>query len=241
MNFKILTKRIFAASALLIALSIFLLPDLVEARGFGGRGGGFGGGRGFGGRSGGSIFGGSKSSGGLFGSKKSFGGSRSSSSKGSSGFGSRSGSSFGGTRSSNATSFGGSRLNGSRDYTAKYGVPRQTSTFTGRNAYGANQNYVVNNYGGYGSGLMTGYMMGHTSWMWSMPFHPAFYYSRPYYVTNPDGTVGVYPPTFSLSKLLFTLMIFALIVYIIMRIIKNRRLGNGSSYSSYNRSQSSFG
>jgi hypothetical protein len=89
----------------------------------------------------------------------------------------------------------------------------------------------MNGYGGYGSGLMTGYMMGSSMWYWSMPFHPAFYYGRPAYVTNPDGTVGVYPPTFSWSRLFFTLMIVGLIGFLIYRAISQKRTYSKSTYS----------
>ncbi len=133
------------------------------------------------------------------------------------------------------TSFGGNRLSSSKAYTQKYGTPRKKSTVQGKNAQGMPQRYVVNNYGGYGSSLMTGYLLGSTSWMWAMPFHPAFYYSRPYYHQNADGTVSVYPPTFSATKLIFTLVIAAVIIYIIYTIIKSRRR------KSRELSQSSFG
>lgn len=132
-------------------------------------------------------------------------------------------------------SFGGTRMNSSKDYTKKYGTPRKTETKTMRNAQGRQQNYVMHSYGGYGSGLMTGYMMGATPFLWSMPFHPAFYYSRPYYINNPDGTIGVYPPTFSWSKLFFTIIIVAIIVYIIYVIIRNKKRKAQSD------NQSSFG
>lgn len=133
------------------------------------------------------------------------------------------------------SSFGGNRISTAKDYTRKFGTPRKSQPFTGKNAAGMPQNYVVHSYGGYGSSLMTGYLMGTTSWMWLMPFHPAFYYSRPYEVANPDGSIEVYPPTFSWGKLFFTLLIFLAIVFIIYRIIKNRRMRNSRSYS-----QSSF-
>lgn len=132
-------------------------------------------------------------------------------------------------------SFGGNRLNSSKDYTKKYGTPRKTQTKTMSNAQGQQQRYVMHSYGGYGSGLMTGYMMGATPFLWSTPFHPAFYYSRPYYVNNPDGTIGVYPPTFSWSKLLFTIIIVGIIAYIIYVIIRNKKQKARSD------SQSSFG
>jgi hypothetical protein len=134
-----------------------------------------------------------------------------------------------------ASSFGGKRLSSSSDYTGKYGVPRKTETFARTNAQGLSQNYVIHSYGGFGSGLMMGYMMGHTPWYWYTPFHPAFFYSRPYYADNPDGTVSVYPPTFDWGKLIFTIIIFAAIIYIIYAIIRSRRRRK-QGYS-----QSSFG
>lgn len=133
------------------------------------------------------------------------------------------------------TSFGGNRISSGKAYTQKYGTPRKTKTMVGKNAAGSSQKYNVHSYGGYGSGLMTGYMMGTTSWMWAMPFHPAFYYGRPYYVTNPDGTMDVYPPRFSFGKLLFTLLIIGGIVFIIVRIVKSRKSRRGET------SRSSFG
>jgi hypothetical protein len=147
-------------------------------------------------------------------------------------------SSFGGSTPSkqSGSSFGGTRLNSHSDYTQKYGTPRRTETRTFNNSQGVPQNFVVHDYGGFSSGLMTGYLMGSTSWMWSMPFHPAFYYGRPYYVNNPDGTQSVYPPTFSYTKLLLTLIILSAIIYIIYAIIRSRRRSGGSSMS-----KSSFG
>ena len=120
-------------------------------------------------------------------------------------------------------SFGGTRLNSGKNYTQKYGTPRKAETRTYKNAQGQNQRYVMHSYGGYGSGLMTGYMMGATPFLWSTPFHPAFYYSKPYYANNPDGTIGVYPPTFSWSKVFFTVIIVGIIVYIIYVIIRNKK------------------
>lgn len=228
-------KTKFFITAILIALICFILqPEIANARGgsFGGRSS-FGGGR-------------SSSSG-----RSSFGGSRSSS--GGSNYSTRSGSSpsssFGGAR--NSGTFGSSakassmpssfhnarQLSSAQEYTGRYGVPRKT--FAAGSTPGIPSNYVVHDYGGYGNGLMMGYMLGHSSWMWYMPFHPAFYYSQPYYMENPDGTVEVYPPTFSMGKLIFTLLIFGAIVYIIYVIIRNRRQGGWTEYSSPH-SQSSF-
>jgi hypothetical protein len=192
--------KILGILILVMTLMIFLAPDVAEAR----RGGG-----GFGGRS--------------------FGGSRSRSyqtpkrTQPRSSFNNRTATPRATPSSKAASSFGGKRLDGgAKQYTSKYGAPRKTTSQT-LTKNGVSQNYVMHSYGGYGSGLMTGYMMGTTSMLWMMPFHPAFYYSRPYYVDNPDGTVGVYPPTFNWSKLFFTIIILAVIVYIIRTVIRNRK------------------
>jgi hypothetical protein len=68
-----------------------------------------------------------------------------------------------------------------------------------------------------------GYLMGQTSWLWFTPFHPAFYYSQPYYVPRPDGTVEYYPPTFSPAKVIFMLIVVGTIAFIVWVIIRTRR------------------
>jgi len=204
--------KFFGIMLLFTVLAMFVAPEMAEARrGFGGFGRSF--------------------------SRRSFGGSRSFRSQRSprtqprSSFRNRTTTPQRITPSQRATSsFGGQRMSSSKAYTGKYGTPRKSTSQTiTRN--GVSQNYVMHSYGGYGSGLMMGYMMGTTSWMWMMPFHPAFYYSRPYYADNPDGTVSVYPPTFSWSKLFFTIIVIALIIYIIKVIIRGRRAGNYSQSS----------
>lgn len=138
------------------------------------------------------------------------------------------------------TSFGGNQLNSKRDYTSRYGRPRKTETITGRGLNGGNQNYIVNSYGGpfggFSSGLMTGYLMGHTSMLWMTPFHPAFYFSRPHYVTGANGQTEVYPPTFSFGKFLFVLMIIGIIIYVVIQLFKNK-----SNTTRVYDSKSSFG
>jgi hypothetical protein len=119
-------------------------------------------------------------------------------------------------------SFGGNRISQSQAKSRYKSPPRKQETVSRPSASGQNTTYVMNHYGGYGSGLMTGYMMGSSMWYWSMPFHPAFYYGRPAYVTNADGTVSVYPPTFSFGKLLFTLLILGVIIFIIYRIYSSK-------------------
>lgn len=131
------------------------------------------------------------------------------------------------------TSFGGTRLSSSQSYTSKYGVPRRTAP--AGTTQGIPKNYVVHQYSGYGNSLMMGYLMGHSSLLWMMPFHPAFYYTKPYYVENPDGTMEVYPPTFSIERVFITILIIAGIIYFIFTTIKRRK-----QYISQQRTHSSF-
>ncbi len=150
------------------------------------------------------------------GGSRSFGGSRRSSS-------SRSSRSKSNTRTSRSNlkpappakkpSFGGTRMSSSAAK-AKYGTPRKTSTVTSKNSLGENVNYRVNDYGGFSSGLMMGYMTGQmTSMMWM----GSLFYTRPAYVTREDGATSVYPPSFSFTRLI----IFLLVIYIVYRIIKS--------------------
>jgi hypothetical protein len=92
---------------------------------------------------------------------------------------------------------------------------------------------MVHSYGGYTDGLMMGYLMGRTSAMWYTPFHPAFYYSRPVYVNNPDGTMEVYPPTFSFFRLFLGLAVLGLIVWLVMRFFRRRAGVDSGSQSSF--------
>jgi hypothetical protein len=138
------------------------------------------------------------------------------------------------TASRARTSFGGNRLSSAQQYTRSYGVPRRTETVRAPSMAGTGYgNYQVNRYGGMGDGFMMGYLMGQTSWMWSMPFHPAFYYSRPYYHSNPNGTTAVYPPTFQIGKLILTLVIIGGIGYVIYRVMRRRRSSPTAPQSSF--------
>ncbi len=132
------------------------------------------------------------------------------------------------------TSFGGSRTTRA-DYSRKYGAPRKTSTYTGTSAAGGRQNYIVNDYGGYGSGLMMGYMQGSiASHMMWLPWYGAFWYTRPYY-SDPDanGNVEVYPPTFDYTKLFIVIIVVGLIVFVVYRWFKKRRYAGETSQSSF--------
>lgn len=83
-------------------------------------------------------------------------------------------------------------------------------------------------------GFMMGYMMGSIPWYFSMPFHPAFYFSRPYTVANPDGSVGVYPGTFQWGTLFLTLIVLAALGFIVVMWLKRRRqraLAGSEAYS----------
>lgn len=166
----------------------------------------------------------------------------------------RRGGSFRGTRSRSINtnkSFGGSRTQnksiGNRTSKLspqaarqKYGTPRKTENVTNKDANGFTRNYRVNDYGGYSSGLMRGYMAGTVmSYMHWLPWYGAFWYSSPEYVTNEDGTVEVYPPTFNTTKLIFILLIVgAIILYIRSRKYSNNY--NSDEYYNDSESKSSF-
>jgi len=207
-------KRFLALSALLLALAVWVAPlDALAQR----RGGSFGGSRG------GRSFGRSYNS-----PSRSFGGTRTSPSRPS--MPSQRGSGYSAPSARN--SFGGTRMSRATDYTSRYGVPRRTETrsFSGTN--GTRTNYVVNQYGGMGDGFMMGYLMGSIPWYWSMPFHPAFYYSRPHTVANADGTTGAYPGTFQWGTLFLTILVIGGIAFVIYTWLKNkrRRLSYATAY-----------
>jgi hypothetical protein len=140
--------------------------------------------------------------------------------------------------STGTNSFGGSRLSTGTDYTSRYGTPRRSQPVSVPTT-GGSTNYVVHRYGGMGDGFMMGYLMGSIPWYYSMPFHPAYYYSRPYTAVNPDGTVSVYPGTFQWGQLFFMLLLVAgggYIIYVWLRGRRQRR-----AYGSADMSKSSFG
>jgi hypothetical protein len=135
-------------------------------------------------------------------------------------------------------SFGGTRLQSSQEYTSRYGTPRRTEKRS-LPLGGSKSNYIVHSYGGMGDGFMMGYLMGSAPWYYHMPFHPAYYYSAPYTVVNPDGTTSVYPGQFSAGTLVFTILLLGgggYIIYVWYR-TRKRRLTVGST----DMSQSSFG
>jgi hypothetical protein len=208
-------KRWIAIAALIIGLTTWVVPaDLLAQR----RGGSFGGSRGGGyGRSFGRSYGGGS---------RSFGGSRTSPNRPNAP--SQRGTGYSAPAPKN--SFGGSRMSRPADYTGRYGVPRSTERRSMPGANGTQNNYVVNRYGGMGDG----FMMGSIPWYWSMPFHPAYYYSRPHTVVNPDGTTGVYPGTFQWGSLFMTLLVIGAIGFVIYIWLKNkrRRLSYAQAYDS---------
>lgn len=149
--------------------------------------------------------------------------------------------SFGRTRTAEPSPFGaaqraapaaplpravGTPLATGENYYRSYGIPRRQEVRTIPTPEGQ-RNVIVHSYGGYSDGLLMGYLLGQTSWLWFTPFHPAFYYSQPYYVQRPDGTVEYFPPTFSLAKLIFVLIVIGAIVFIVWVIIRNRRAQQG--------------
>ncbi|MBE2190095.1 MAG: hypothetical protein IAE98_11560, partial [Candidatus Kapabacteria bacterium] len=129
-------------------------------------------------------------------------------------------------------SFGGQRMD-RQTAQAKYGAPRRTESIRTNNAAGGQMDYRVNHYGGFSSSLMTGYMLGNMAWWMTAP---AFFYSRPTYVENEDGTVDVYPPTFNFGKLFtFLIVIFAIVYFVrFMRAASRQaREREPESYSSF--------
>ncbi|PKL85383.1 MAG: hypothetical protein CVV22_08210 [Ignavibacteriae bacterium HGW-Ignavibacteriae-1] len=130
-------------------------------------------------------------------------------------------------------SFGGQRMT-SQTAQAKYGAPRRTESMRTSNAAGGQTDYRVNHYGGFSSSLMTGYMMGNMAWWMTAP---AFFYTRPNYVENEDGTVDVYPPSFSFGKL-FT---FLIVIYVIVYFIRFMRTASRQAREQEPQSYSSFG
>ncbi|MBS1561679.1 MAG: hypothetical protein JSS89_08755 [Bacteroidetes bacterium] len=213
-----LFKRISVLAILLASLASLVPMDAFAQR----RGGSFGGSRsGGGGRS----FGGSRPSGG----GGSFGRSRPSTRPYS---GSYQRNSYGSSRSSSSNM-------------PRYGTPLRQEARTMAGNGGANTRYVFNNYGGMGDRFMMGYMMGSMPWYYGMPFHPAFYYARPYQVVNPDGTVSVYPGQFQWGTLFFMLLLFVGIIFILYVAIQSRKRrrfegGGGSSDDGDDWSRSSF-
>lgn len=133
------------------------------------------------------------------------------------------------------TSFGGTRLSSGQSYRKSYGTPRKSEPIQMKGQTTGSPRYVAHYYGGMGDRFMMGYMMGSASMWWYTPFHPAFYYSRPYVVQNADGTQEVYPPTFSLGKVLLMVVIIggvAFVGYVVVRNIRQRkRMVYTSSFS----------
>jgi len=168
-------------------------------------------------RRGGGSFGGSRGGGG----GRSFGGSRPSGGGGSFGR-SRPSSPYSGSYQRSRSS-GTSRMNSGS--APRYGVPTRTESRTMTGANGASTRYQFNNYGGMGDRFMMGYMMGAMPWYYGMPFHPAFYYARPYQVANPDGTVSVYPGQFQWGTLFFMFILLGGIIFILYVAIKSRKRG----------------
>ncbi|GMV52978.1 MAG: hypothetical protein D8M52_01000 [Chlorobi bacterium] len=134
--------------------------------------------------------------------------------------------------------FGGTRLSNSQQYTSRYGLPRKTETRQVTGTQGAG-NYQFQYYGGMGDRFMMGYFLGSIPWYYSMPFHPAFYYSAPYTVKNTDGSVSVYPGTFQWGELFFVLLLVGGLGFIIYVWLKNKR--RRAIHGGVDMSRSSFG
>ena len=168
-----------------------------------------------------------------------------------SGFGRGGGRSFGGNRSfgsSNRNSFGSSRsfssgrgfrssstgrfANG-QQYRMRYGIPRKSSSMK-INQNGSNRNYTIHSYGGLGDGFMTGYLLGSIPWYWHMPFHPAFYYSRPVIVDGANGSKEVYPGTFSFGSIIMAIILIGGVGFVIYALFFRRsQIREYGDYSSF--------
>ncbi|HOK15258.1 MAG TPA: hypothetical protein PLU67_04795 [Candidatus Kapabacteria bacterium] len=135
-------------------------------------------------------------------------------------------------RQQRTSSFGGTRIS-KEQAKAKYGIPKKVEQTKRVDANGNQRTYNIHNYDGYANGLMTGYLLGHTSWLWMMPFHPAFYYSKPYYVENEDGSIDVYPPTFSIMRLLIGIALFSFVIWLVYRLILANRKVKKQQNSSF--------
>lgn len=187
-------------------LSFIVLPITVDARSGFGRGGG----RSFGSRS----FGGNRS----FGSsnRNSFGSSRS----------------FSSGRGFRSSSTG--RFANGQQYRMRYGIPRKSSSMK-INQNGSNRNYTMHSYGGLGDGFMTGYLLGSIPWYWHMPFHPAFYYSRPVIVDGANGSKEVYPGTFSFGSIIMAIILIGGVGFVIYALFFRRRsqIREYGDYSSF--------
>lgn len=232
-RFSTILKRLSLVAMVAATLAALVPADAFAQR----RGGSFGGSRSSGRsystpRSGGGSFGGRRSAPSTAPTRRAPSGSRPPSS-----FGSRPTTRPSSTPSSiGSNRYGGSRLSSSQAYTSRYGVPRQAERRAIPNGSGGYQNVTVNRYGGMGDGFMMGYLMGSIPWYYSMPFHPAFYYSRPYTVANPDGSTAVYPGTFQFGSLIMTLIVLGVVVFILWVMFKRRRQRHGGGTDDGSRS-----
>jgi hypothetical protein len=130
-------------------------------------------------------------------------------------------------------SFGGQRMT-SQTAQAKYGTPRRTESVRTNNAAGGQMDYRVNHYGGFSSSLMTGYMLGNMAWWMTAS---SFFYTRPNYVENEDGTVDVYPPSFNFGRL----MTIAIVIFAIVYFIRFMRMASRQAREREPQTYSSFG
>jgi hypothetical protein len=114
------------------------------------------------------------------------------------------------------------RFANGQQYRTRYGIPRKTTSMNVAQN-GRNRNYAVHSYGGLGDGFMTGYLLGSIPWYWHMPFHPAFYYSRPVVVDGTNGQKEVYPGTFSFGSVILVILMLGGLGYIIYALFFRRK------------------
>lgn len=214
-NIKALAITLCLVAALLFALNAAV--DAGQRRGGGSFGGGRSGGSFGGGRSS-SSFGGGRSGGSFSGGGGSFGSGRSSSSFGGSRSYSNSGrsnsSSFGGGRSTSGSgSFGRSGSFGSSSFTSSRSVNYNGRSYTTSSTpyyYGGRPYHAVY-VGGWGD------YWYHPVWYYWTPFHPAFYYSGPQYINDPNG--GYYVSGgFNFFHFLIGAAFFIFVIWLIARL-----------------------
>jgi hypothetical protein len=116
---------------------------------------------------------------------------------------------------------GGGSFGRSGSFGTSGGITRSTSGGYSYN-YGG-RSYPARGYGGWGG---YSYYWGSPAWYYYTPFHPAFYWSPPVYMN------GYYQPGgFSFGHLLISLIFFAFVFWLIIRLIS--RGGGGVRYTSY--------
>ena len=96
---------------------------------------------------------------------------------------------------------------------------RPSYATSGSYAYGGNT-YHVYHYGGWSDYSYYWSPWRPTPWYYYTPFHPAFFYSPPYYAS--DGYY--YPGGVSFFRVLIGLIVFAFVVWLVVKLFTPRRV-----------------